>query len=412
MADINPEPFIDSFLSAGTPATAKTAIDMGAVDNTSDANKPISDPTKVVTDAITARQWVEVLSDTVAENAIDTAWADNVVSVMSISGGGWPEDFGVVVVDRRSGRTSREFNSTTGKRYTSTYSGIWSEWEKPVTTEEGEILEQIEMPNQLATNPESAMTRQLVEDLLTAESLEIITVSGNVDLTIRNHYCDPTAGDITYTLPESQDAENLGKIVTIKRIENGGNVVTVDHEIGDTINMFTESVILANINEYISMQAVPSYGWQTLNRFLTAYASMGISTPTTFSATTGFTKFTSWDANNFTTLQKFEADQANSRFNVVHHTGAPFDAYAVNVIVTFEGTNNVFVEAQLYDGSGNPLSQLVAVNGLGAGKPVTIAVTTEILIAAIGSIEVRVLSESAQTLTISAGSMSANRING
>jgi hypothetical protein len=82
------------------------------------------------------------------------------------------------------------------------------------------------------------------------------------------------------------------------------------------------------------------------------------------------------------------------------------------VIVTFEGTNNVFVEAQLYDGSGNPLSQLVAVNGLGAGKPVTIAVTTEILIAAIGSIEVRVLSESAQTLTISAGSMSANRING
>ncbi len=64
MADFTPITEIRAMLESGTTATARTNIGLGNVDDTTDLNKPISNPTKVVTDAITARVWVEVALDT------------------------------------------------------------------------------------------------------------------------------------------------------------------------------------------------------------------------------------------------------------------------------------------------------------------------------------------------------------
>lgn len=52
MANFTPSTEIRSFLEAGSLPTARTAIGMGSVDDTSDVNKPISNPTKVITDAL------------------------------------------------------------------------------------------------------------------------------------------------------------------------------------------------------------------------------------------------------------------------------------------------------------------------------------------------------------------------
>ena len=260
-------------------------------------------------------------------------------------------------------------------------------------------------PNLVSTDPDSLVKRS---DL---SSYEITNTSGTVDLTYQNHYVDPTTGDVTLTLPDSQLTTSDGALVTIKRVENGGNIVKIETAGGDSINGYSTDVILSNQNEYITLQALPVIGWQTLNKHTTAYASIALTTPTTFAATTAFTKLTTWDLDLFSTNQKFEANSSGSTLDVLHHTGAPFDAYAINATVSIEGLKDQYINAQLYDGAGNPLSPFVAVNGLGAGKPITITLIAEVVMPAVGTIEVRLLSESAQTLTISAASFLGNRIN-
>ena len=260
-------------------------------------------------------------------------------------------------------------------------------------------------PNLVSTDPDSLVKRS---DL---SSYEITNTSGTVDLAYQNHYVDPTAGDVTLTLPDSRLTTNDGALVTIKRVENGGNIVKIETASGDFINGYSTDLILSNKNEYTTIQALPVIGWQTLNKHTTAYASIALTTPTTFAATTGFTKLTTWDLDLFSTNQKFEANSSGSTLDVLHHTGAPFDAYAINATVSIEGLKDKYIEAQLYDGAGNPLSPFVAVNGLGAGKPITVTLTAEVVMATVGTIEVRLLSESAQTLTISAASFLGNRIN-
>ena len=251
----------------------------------------------------------------------------------------------------------------------------------------------------------------LQAELDKANSYEITNTSATVDLAYQNHYIDPTSGDVILTLPDSQAAGSDGKVVTIKRVENGGNVVKIETASGDFINGYSTDVILSNKNEYITLQALPIIGWQALNKHTTAYASIALATPTTFAATTSFTKLTTWDLDLFSTNQKFEAGSATSTLNVVHHTGADFDAYSVNATISIEGQKDKFVQVQIYDGASNPLSPIISVNGLGAGKPITATLFAAVLMPTVGSIEVRLLSESAQTITVSTASFLGNRIN-
>jgi hypothetical protein len=344
---------------------------------------------------------------------------------------GYPEDAGMVVVDDRGSLAFasqgtaiyRQFfgsaNSNSQPYIQLRGAGVWLPWQKVITSEAGVISDDLELsgttytaPNLVSTDPDSLVKRSdLVAQFDDVNSYEITNTSGTVDLSYQNHYVDPTAGDVTLTLPDSQLTTSDGALVTIKRVENGGNIVKIETTGGDFINGYSNDVILSNKNEYTTIQALPIIGWQTLNKHTTAYASIALTTPTTFAATTGFTKLTTWDLDLFSTNQKFEANNSGSTLDVLHHTGAPFDAYSINATVSIEGLKDKYIEAQLYDGAGNPLSPFVAVNGLGAGKPITITLSAEVLMATVGTIEVRLLSESAQTLTISAASFLGNRIN-
>ncbi len=435
MADITPITEVRAFMESGTTATARTNIGLGSVDDTSDLNKPISTATQLALDskalatdvaAIEERDWVSLPDSSIPATDPITSWPAGVLSIMYVEDStdpSWPSN-GIVTVDRRrtGGRGASKYSSFTSTNgfylFRRWASSSWVDWDTLITSTDGTISDDLEFssttltaPNIDSTAPESLVTRA---DLEAGPSYEITNSSGTVNLDVQNHYIDPTSGDITLTLPNSQLSSSDGKLAMIKRVVNGGNVVNIVLDSGDSMNGNVDStVILANANEYTLLQALPIIGWQTLNRHLTAYASMAVVTPTTFSATTGFTKLTSWDLDTFSTPQKFEANASSDQLDILHHTGNAFDAYALALNLSVEGIVNKYIQAQIYDQLGNPLSSFVAVNGLGAGKPITITLTTEILVApSVDSIEVRVLSEDAQTLTISAGSILANRIGG
>ena len=366
-----------------------------------------------------ARDWVEVATNSIAAATGPNIYANSNDYVMLITGSTDYPTGGILRTECRATTSNvQKWQYLNGNDPLENYKrsgalgNTWNDWQVDVQSVNGVVSDDLEFssttltaPNLVSTDPDSLVKRS---DL---SSYEITNTSGTVDLTYQNHYVDPTAGDVTLTLPNSQLATNDGALVTIKRVENGGNIVKIETAGGDFINGYSTDAILSNGNEYITLQALPVIGWQTLNKHTTAYANIILTTPTTFAATTGFTKLTTWDLDLFSTNQKFEANSSGSTLDVLHHTGAPFDAYAINATISIEGLKDKYIEAQLYDGAGNPLSPYVAVNGLGAGKPITITLLAEVLIAAVGTIEIRLLSESAQTLTISAASLLGNRIN-
>jgi len=416
----------DNGISSSATSTARVfhdvnkgneAIPTGANPSYSVVGHVHSDYAASIVD-LEARDWVLLATNSITNSDPPTSHSRGYVSVMGAGGSVLYPTNGVLVTDSRdttsAGLPQHQYGYGTNDIFfrNSITDSTWTPWAKVVTAEDGVISDDLEFssttltaPNLVSTNPDSLVKRS---DLA---SYEITNTSGTVDLAYQNHYVDPTAGDVTLTLPDSQLTTSDGALVTIKRVENGGNIVKIETTGGDSINSYSTDFILSNQNEYITLQALPVIGWQTLNKHTTAYASIALTTPTTFAATTGFTKLTTWDLDLFSTNQKFEANSSGSTLDVLHHTGAPFDAYAINATVSIEGLKDKYIKAQLYDGAGNPLSPFVAVNGLGAGKPITVTLTAEVVMATVGTIEVRLLSESAQTLTISAASFLGNRIN-
>jgi hypothetical protein len=150
MSDITPISAIQSFLASGDTATARTAIELGSVDDTADVDKPISTATLAVTDAITARDWVKVDDNTIISSASESAWTDSVISIMrvSLSAPGYPSDSGQVMVDKRAStepfvtEAIRVFTDMTdGGVYTSSWDGAaWTDWVRLITTDDDVFL--------------------------------------------------------------------------------------------------------------------------------------------------------------------------------------------------------------------------------------------------------------------------------
>ena len=219
---------------------------------------------------------------------------------------------------------------------------------------------------------------------------------------------DPTAGEVTLTLPDS--ATNAGKRFFIKRIANGGNAIRVIPSGSDLIDGNGDLFVLATRNEYLEVISDGSTNWRSVGQRTFAFASIQTSTPDTFALTTGLTKLTTWAIDAFTTLSRLEANSANDQIDIIY-VSAPVDGYLVSATVTVEFTNNQTITAQIYaDGvlQGVPVSG----TGLGSGKPLTLTVALPIPVSSSTSIELHVMGESAGTLTVNSAFMLAERIGG
>ncbi len=227
MADFTPITEIRAMLESGTTQTARTNIGLGNVDDTTDPLKPISDPTKAVTDAITARQWAEVADDSIMSSANPTAWPDSVISIMLVTSGGiaagYPQDRGTVILDKRSQSAStligymvRTFNVyASNDVYTQTNSGFgWNAWEKSIQSDAGVISDaltfsgQQELTGQLLTTADSAVNRALGDARYSPNESNIVLITqvsdfGTIDSTkFYKVIGDVDTGSTTTIIPE------------------------------------------------------------------------------------------------------------------------------------------------------------------------------------------------------------------
>ena len=144
--------------------------------------------------------WVELPEDTHNNAALPSVYTLGKLYLMATDAGtGYPEEAGSLWTDTRltSGVIHQQFISvvdilTTPVIYNRTglvTADIWNPWKKTITSEDGEILDQIQLPNQLATDDDSALTKGLGDGLYAGVvAIEIIVtqasdLSGTLDST-------------------------------------------------------------------------------------------------------------------------------------------------------------------------------------------------------------------------------------
>jgi len=236
------------------------------------------------------------------------------------------------------------------------------------------------------------------------KSFELVTESQAV--TASAIAADPTAGDITITMPDANLVPN--QYITIKRVTNGDNMVEVASN--DLIDGFSESVVLGHVNESLTLYS-DGVGFLIFNRATEAFSSIATDQADTFAITSTPQKLTTWDTNTYSTSGRMLADEANNRINVIKHSGAVQDGYKANCDIVVEFNKDKYIVAQFYV-DGSPVAQKFAVNGLGAGKPLTISMLAAFGLTSAASVEVWISAESAGTLTVLDASFTIESILG
>lgn len=264
------------------------------------------------------------------------------------------------------------------------------------------------IPNGPTHGDVSAASEANFIELYAREQSNIVyTGSSTISLNSPIVLADPSGGSITLTLPTALIASQ--KTVIVKRITNGQNAVTIAADGVETIDGFQPEFILGNINEHVALYS-NGVEWFVLGRRTFAFASME-SSGGTFNSTTSFVKFDQWTTNIFSTPGRMSADFANDQLVISTYSGAIQDGYDIVAILNYEGSNNRVSTAQLFF-NGVAVGQPVSSLGNGAGKPATLLVNGTIGITAAGNFDVRVMSDTADTLTILSASIIARRIGG
>ncbi len=207
---------------------------------------------------------------------------------------------------------------------------------------------------------------------------------------------NPAAGDIVFTLPDPTLAANIGVEFLIKRVTNGGNLVSLVPDAGDSIEGYSGAFNLALQDDVIKVYSDGSTDWKIEHSSLPSLASL-LASNASFVVTTTPTKFDQWDTAAFTTPNKLEANLIDNRVDVVNLHSAT-EGYEINLTFNFEYSNNNTVTVQLFAEGGLirlPISQ----NGLGSGKPISITYVTQIPIISLTSIELYVSAETGGTIT-------------
>jgi hypothetical protein len=105
------------------------------------------------------------------------------------------------------------------------------------------------------------------------------------------------------------------------------------------------------------------------------------------------------------------ADSANNRINVIKFSGALQDGYKAHCDIVVDYDKDQYIVAQFYV-DGSPVGQTYAVNGLGAGKPITISMLGTFGVTQVGSVEVWMWAESAGTINVAEAAFTLESILG
>lgn len=153
--------------------------------------------------------------------------------------------------------------------------------------------------------------------------------------------------------------------------------------------------------------------WQEDGTNVQAFCTPQITSPTTFSLTTGYTKLTSWDENPvFETPGRLLWNDTNSQIDIQIIENAVQDGYLINLIMIIEFTNNKVVSGIIAI-DGVQTNGEFDVNALGSGKPVQLQMPLSVGVSVGEStLEVKLKGESAGTLDILSARWTVSRIRG
>jgi len=206
---------------------------------------------------------------------------------------------------------------------------------------------------------------------------------------------DPTGGDIDFVLPDAVSSEGI--TFWMKRITNGGNVVSLDAAGSDSIEDKVSGYKLSLVDEYIGVYSDGTPMWKIFSRDILSISTI-TATAASFVATTSFVKFDGWDGTVFDTPEKLVASTSNNRIDILEFQGPVQDGYTINVTFNFEFTNNNVVTLQFF-ANGALISLPVSVNALGTGKPLSITLLDNVGITALTALELHIKVENAGTIT-------------
>jgi len=229
------------------------------------------------------------------------------------------------------------------------------------------------------------------------------TLVAGVDQIIQ---ADPTAGEITFTLPDA--VSNPGVRFFVKRIINGNNNVNIETSGSDTLEGTSNGYSLALLDEHLGIYSDGTASWRIYTKDIFSICTMS-ATAASFTVTDSPTKFTSWDTVVFSTPGKLVGNLTTDVIDILEFQGPVADGYTVNVLFSFGFTNNNTVTFQLMINgalAGTPIS----VNANGSSKPVSVAIIEQLAVTVATTLELHITAENGGSITGINASMQIQRI--
>lgn len=218
-----------------------------------------------------------------------------------------------------------------------------------------------------------------------------ITASLTLEPGIHRHRnYDPAGGDITVTLPPPID----GVPFFLKRISNSANIIRIT---GETIDRIAGDYILSgNAHRVELMGNVEDDTYDIKNENIPSVGQLARTTSsTTYTPTTSYTKYTDWESAPVETPGRIITDLGNDEIELgnVRLTSGPFKSFQSQIDFTIEYTNNRTVEMQLVHSIDGPVGGPVAINCLGAGKPVSLHIDRPFIVTGEGELSIEFKAE-------------------
>lgn len=245
----------------------------------------------------------------------------------------------------------------------------------------------------IASNSES-QADSLLPNLVVASKLLVAFVDSLI-------FVDPSAGDITLTLPTPIVT---GQVFRIIRITNGGFKVLVN---GASINNFPNGVYMGFKNQVLDIVGDLASGtYRATSPLPGQLAVLKRTSASNFAVTTSFVKYDQWETKEIETLDSLLASTTTDDINVNNFEGEDLIFYKCNFSLNFEGLANRICCARLvFDGTigGDTVLDENATTSQGPGRPSSLSINGDFKVTETGKFRIDLQAEGNDTWGVARG---------
>ena len=214
-------------------------------------------------------------------------------------------------------------------------------------------------------------------------------------------FVDPSAGDITLSLPTPIVS---GQVFRIIRITNGGFKVLIN---GATINNSPNGVYMGFKNQVLDVVGDLASGtYRAQSPLPGQLAILERTSALNFSSTTVYAKYDQWETVDIQTLDSLLASTSTDDISVNNFEGEDSIFYKCNFSLNFDGISNRLCSARLvYDGTigGDTVLAEVSTTSQGPGRASTLAISGDFEVTETGKFRIELKVETNDTWGVTGG---------